>query len=92
MTKRRNEHVVKRSGSYQFAVDVQPPRSAAEKVKIAEEYEMERMLQAARYKTPKRYAKILSREGMGPEELRSRMRLAPGEVGSLLYTHRFEKW
>lgn len=53
---------------------------------------MERMLQAARYKMPRRYAKMLLAEGIGPEELRERMRRAPGDVGSLLYTHRFEKW
>lgn len=33
-------------------------------------------------------ARALQVEGMGPEELRSRARHAPGAVGSLEYTHR----
>lgn len=91
MTNRR-DYIGERSGPYKYTVEKRAPRSAAEQVRLAEEYEMERMLQAARYKTPKRYAKVLAMEGIGPEELRERMRLSPGSVGSLLATHRFEKW
>lgn len=53
--------------------------------------ENERLLKAAGYKDPKAYAARLVREGIGPEELRDRMRWAYGSVGSLNYTHGFVK-
>lgn len=63
----------------------------AKMVRAAEEWSMEGMLAAAGYKMPRQYAKQLAAEGIGPDELRERMRLSPGAVGSLQYTHRFEK-
>lgn len=47
--------------------------------------EMAEMLEVAGY-DPK-YALSLQREGMGPYELADRLRVRPGEMGSLKHTH-----
>lgn len=51
--------------------------------------EMQEILQQCGYNTA--YAEILQREGMGPHELKDRLRFAPGEPGSLEYTHGYRK-
>lgn len=58
---------------------------------MTEMRENERLLKAAGYRDPKAYAARLVLEGVGPEELRERMRQPYGAVGSLNYTHGFVK-
>lgn len=84
------EHISKHAG--QYGQKIMPENEArAASIRAAEEWAMELMLRDARYAHPRQYAKALSAEGMGPEELRVRMRRPTGAVGSLQYTHNMVK-
>ena len=60
------------------------------RVNTTELLEMQVLLEQCGYNPA--YAELLQREGMGPYELKDRLRIEPGSVGSLEYTHGMKYW
>lgn len=93
MRKKRvpNQYIGEHAGPYKYAIETPAERTAAHG-RVLEAYEMETMLMKCGYASAAALAKRLNREGMGPEELRERLRVKYGAPGSLRYTHNARKY